>query len=244
MKHIFVVTDNKYIYQEFHRIADEKKNIKVRYFCSPGSKFIFEDEIKLKTITPILIKEHEHYFIENFDLGFSCHSKQIFPHQLVSKILCINIHPGLNPYNRGWYPQVFSIINNLPVGVTIHIMDEEIDHGDIIFQEEVSVDASDTSLSVYNNVQSKEIELLEKNFDAIIDHKFQQNKPITEGNYNSIGDYKKMCEINLNQQVSMKQAIDFLRAMTHPPHKNCFFIDENGKKIYVSIDLMKDREDA
>jgi methionyl-tRNA formyltransferase len=244
VKNIFIVTDNKHIYQEFTRIADGKKNIKVHYFCSPKSKTIFENEINSNLIKPIILKENEQYFINNFDVGFSCHSKQIFPIHLVNNVLCINIHPGLNPYNRGWYPQVFSIINELPAGATIHIMDEEIDHGDIIIQEEIIITSSDTSLSVYNKVQSKEIELLEKTFDSIIDGTFQKNKPISEGNYNSIGDYKKMCKIDLNQQVTMKQAIDFLRAMTHPPYKNCYFVDKNGEKVYVSIDLNKRTNDA
>jgi methionyl-tRNA formyltransferase len=242
MKNIFIVTDNKHIYKEFNRIVNGKKNIKARYFCSPSSKTIFEHEINSNVISPIILKNNEQYFINNFDLGFSCHSKQIFPSQLVNKVLCINIHPGLNPYNRGWFPQVFSILNGLPVGATIHIMDEEIDHGDIIIQEKIAIESYDTSLSVYDKIQSKEIELLEKTFDAITAGIFQKYKPISEGNYNSIDDYKKMCEIDLHQQVTMEKAINFLRAMTHPPYKNCFFVDKNGDKIYVSIDLKKEEK--
>lgn len=218
MKNIFIVTDNKHIYQEFIRIVDGKKNIKVHYFCSPSSKIIFENEIKSNLITPIRFKENEQYFINNFDVGFSCHSKQIFPIHLVNNVLCINIHPGLNPYNRGWYPQVFSIINKLPAGATIHIMDKEIDHGEIIIQEEVAIDVVDTSLSLYNRVISKEIELLEKTFDKIIDYTFQSNQPISAGNYNSIANYKTMCEIDLNQTITMREAIDFLRAQHSHKH--------------------------
>lgn len=67
--------------------------------------------------------------IASADIVFSLHCKQIFPQSLVEAVTCINVHPGYNPYNRGWYPQVFSIMNGLPAGVTIHKMDDKVDHG-------------------------------------------------------------------------------------------------------------------
>jgi len=236
MKRMFVVTDNKFIYEEFKKIASSR-DIKVDYFCSPKSNKTFQYEIKNSLITPIVLKEDDSTLINNYELGISCHSKQLFPALLVNSLLCINIHPGLNPFNRGWFPQVFSIINGLPIGATIHIMDEEIDHGDIIVQEEVEINLEDTSSDVYNKVIKKEIELLKQYIDKILDNSFQKSSPSSEGNYNSIQDYKNLCQIDLNKKTTMKEAIDFLRAMTHPPYKNSYFIDEDGDKIYISIEL-------
>ena len=242
MKKIFVVTDNKFIFSEFKKIIDVKENIQVDYFCSPKSEHIFSKEIATKTIKPMLLKNNDNFFINNFDLGISCHSKQLFPSDLVNSILCVNIHPGLNPYNRGWYPQVFSIINGLPAGATIHVMDEEIDHGDIIIQKGIEINSYENSLQVYDKVQAKEIELLSNVLTDVLDGTFERIKPKSEGNYNSIQDYKNMCEIDLNKKVTMKEAIDYLRAMTHPPYKNSYFIDENGNKVFVSIELEKKEE--
>lgn len=239
MRKIFVVTDNKFIFTEFKKIIDVKDEVSVEYFCSPKSEHLFEDEIANKTIKPMFLKNNDSFFIDNFDLGISCHSKQLFPAKLVNKVLCVNIHPGLNPFNRGWYPQVFSIINGLPLGATIHVMDEEIDHGDIIIQEEVNIKSYENSLEVYNKVQAKEIELLNNVLDSIIDKNFNYSKPNSEGNYNSIQDYKNMCKIDLDKKVTMKEAINFLRAMSHPPYKNSYFIDNDGNKIFVSIELEK-----
>ncbi len=237
MKKIFVVTDNKFIFKEFKRIT-AMKNLQIEYFCSPKSSITFQKEIDDNSIKPLILNENIDFFIHNtFDLGFSCHSKQLFPAAIVNNILCINIHPGLNPYNRGWYPQVFSIINGLPAGATIHVMDEKIDHGDIIIQKEIKINSYDNSWDVYNRIQLKEMELLEKVFDHLLDNKFLRISPASEGNYNSIHDYKNICSIDLTQKVTMKEAIDFLRAMTHPPYKNAHFYDENGNKIYISIEL-------
>lgn len=240
MKRIFVVTDNKNIYKEFKRIT-KYKNIIVDYFCSKKSSSLFGYEIENEEIKIVSLKEEYRKLIEEkYYLGFSCHSKQVFPSELVNNILCINIHPGLNPYNRGWFPQVFSIINKLPVGVTIHVMDEEIDHGDIIIQEEVEVESNDTSLDVYNKIQLKEMELFEINIDHILSLEFNRIKPLSEGNYNSIQDYRNLCQIDLDKKVSMGEAIDYLRALTHLPYKNAYFIDKNGKKVYITINLYKD----
>lgn len=90
-------------------------------------------------------EETKNKIISDYDLVFSLHCKQIFPKRLVENVCCINFHPGLNPYNRGWYPQAFSIINGLPDGSTIHLMDSEVDHGAIIAQKKVDIKVSDTS---------------------------------------------------------------------------------------------------
>ena len=56
----------------------------------------------------------------------------------------INTHPSLLPLNIGWQPNFFSIYNNTRTGVTIHYMDEEIDTGDIIIQQELFFNDQDT----------------------------------------------------------------------------------------------------
>jgi len=235
MKNIFIFTDNFLMYKKIKEIINNKVGVSASFFCSPKSEYLFKTLIKNKEIVPKLIKENESFFIKNFSLGLSCHSKQIFPRKLVNSILCVNIHPGLNPHNRGWYPQVFSIINGLPAGATLHIMDEEIDHGDIIDQEEVEVLEKDNSLTLYNRVQNKEIHLLEKNIDSILAGSFTSLKPELDGNYNSIKDFKKLTRIDLDRKTTMREVINYLRALTHPPYSNAFFYDVNGKKIEVSI---------
>jgi len=239
MKRIFIVTDNRYIYKEFVDILKNKK-IQIDFFCSPKSINLFDKEILEDKITIINLKDEKSDDIlisSDYYLGFSCHSKQLFSSKLVKNITCINIHPGLNPYNRGWFPQVFSILNGLPTGVTFHFMDEEIDHGDIILQEEVKIEEYDTSLSLYNRIQKKEVELFKSNIDNILLKSFYNITTPVEGNYNSIRDYKDKCKIDLDKTVTMREAIDYLRSMTHPPYVNSYFFDNKGDKIYVSISL-------
>ncbi len=237
---IFVLTDNLVWFERAQDIF-LKNGYKVDFYCSPKGSHLFKEEIEQKKIKVIDLKNKNDIslLVESYRLGFSCHCKQIFPLELVGSIRCINIHPGFNPYNRGWFPQVFSIINKKPIGVTIHLMDAEIDHGDILFQEEVSIEPWETSKDVYEKILEKEFEVFSKNIKNIVEGKYGLIKPSSAGNYNSIKDYKKLTEINLDEKVTMGEAIDYLRAMTHQPYSNAFFKTENGEKIFVSVSLSK-----
>ena len=48
-----------------------------------------------------------------------------------------------------------------------------------------------------------------------------------------------MCEINLNEKVTMKEAIDRLRALSHGDYKNAYFIS-NGEKVFLKLDIEKE----
>ena len=129
---ILVISDNTFIKEKIIEVF-KVKNVKCDLFESKDLNFknsLFID-----------------YLISEYKLIISAHCKKIFPKKLVESTRCINIHPGYNPYNRGWFPQVFSILNKLPLGATIHEMDEGLDSGDIISQEKVSINSSDDSLS-------------------------------------------------------------------------------------------------
>lgn len=236
---IFILTDNKFWYRKAKAIFAETEH-NVSYFCSPKGVSLFKKEIEDGGIGSIDVKKDTQYLIENFVLGFSCHCKQIFPKSLVESVRCINIHPGLNPHNRGWFPQVFSILNNKPIGATIHAMDSEVDHGDILYQKEVKVFDWDTSKSIYDRVLEAEFTLFEENIKDLISGVCKHSKMSNEGNYNSINDYKALLEIDMEKTVTMREAIDYLRAMTHPPYKNAYFLTEKGEKVFVAIDIEKE----
>ncbi|MEB0121220.1 MULTISPECIES: dTDP-4-amino-4,6-dideoxyglucose formyltransferase [unclassified Pseudomonas] len=178
--------------------------------------------------------------IKDYDLAFSLHCKQIFPKRLVENICCINFHPGLNPYNRGWFPQAFSIVNGLPTGSTIHLMDAEVDHGEIIDQKIVDIHISDTSLEVYRKIIQAEKDLIQKNIFSIIQGVFETTTPTEDINYNGIKDYRAMCELSLKSIGSLGEHINLLRATSHGDFKNAYFTDIDGKKYFIKVVIEED----
>lgn len=53
---------------------------------------------------------------------------------------CVNVHPSLLPANRGPVPLFWTLREgSASTGVTIHLMNEQMDRGDILLQERISV---------------------------------------------------------------------------------------------------------
>lgn len=233
---IAVVTDNLYLLGCFRRIASKNGGFisSVDYYCSLQSSNMFENEVDVESVS---LREDWKRMANNYDLLFSLHCKQIFPRELVEQVTCVNIHPGLNPYNRGWFPQVFAINNGMPHGATIHLMDEEIDHGAIIAQSKVDIFEHDTSKSVYERVVNEEIKLLDQNFNKIIKKQYQAEMMSSVGNYNGIKDFNEICHIDMNKQGTFRDFYNLLRSLTHDPYNNAYFYDCNGNKVFMSLNI-------
>ncbi|OIJ18516.1 hypothetical protein BKP45_13195 [Anaerobacillus alkalidiazotrophicus] len=237
-----IVTDNEFLYKNFLRII-RKVNLEFESFDFRYSNNNSALKIKYERsddFKPVNVKEELECIINTYELVISLHCKQLFPKKLVENIRCINIHPGYNPYNRGWFPQVFSILNDLPAGVTIHEMDEHLDHGQIIVQKKIDISSWDTSESVYKRILEVELELIEKHLSNILEKKYKAFTPKFEGNVNYKSDFNDLCHLDLNKSTTLKEAINLLRALSHGIYKNAYFIDEEGNKIWVKVELEKD----
>ena len=222
-----VITDNAFALDLATELNNIYGNIEVRQ--SPDGP--------LPNIPHLNIKQNVQSIIESYDLVISIHCKQFFPSELVKNIRCINVHPGYNPYNRGWYPQVFSIINGMTAGVTIHEMDEQLDHGNIIVQKEYKIESWDTSGSAYTKIMDLERELVLENFTSIVNNDYEILIPESDGNINYKSDFDKLNHINLKEEGTFGDFLDRLRATTHGDFRNAYFIDDSGKKIFVRINL-------
>lgn len=84
----------------------------------------------------------------------------------------INLHISLLPWNRGADPNFWSWFDNTPKGVTIHLIDEGLDTGSILFQKTVNLHDSETLASSYEILQSEIIALFESKLDEILQFKF------------------------------------------------------------------------
>lgn len=238
---ILVVTDNEYLYKGFKEIIKDSKFSchSFSFAYSHKNMFLRDKYGNDNNFYSINIKQQVEELIVNYELIISLHCKQIFPSDLVKNKRCVNIHPGYNPYNRGWFPQVFSIINKMPVGVTIHEMDEQLDHGPIIVQEQVDINSWETSKDVYNKILQKELELINKYLDNIIENKYTIGDKAQEGNINYLKDFNKLCKLDLNEKLTMGEAIDKLRALTFEGYKNAYFLDDKNNKIWITLKLEK-----
>lgn len=87
--------------------------------------------------------------------------KPIVPKEVLNTNCCINIHYSLLPQYRGLHSTVWAILNDEPeFGGTIHLMNEYIDDGDILYQFRVTNDRIGTSrqyMETFNKIVEENI---------------------------------------------------------------------------------------
>jgi phosphoribosylglycinamide formyltransferase-1 len=82
-----------------------------------------------------------------------------FVHAFPDRI--VNTHPSLLPAFRGAHPVADALAYGVKVtGCTVHLVDEEVDHGPVLFQEAVSVQPDDDERSLHERIKAVEHRLL------------------------------------------------------------------------------------
>jgi methionyl-tRNA formyltransferase len=150
----------------------------------------------------------------------------------------INLHPALLPYNRGAYPNAWSILDGTPAGATTHAVDEGIDTGDILARREVPAEPIDTAKTLYRKLEKACVELFADSWPAIRDGAaVRQPQPSAAGTFHRVRDIEELAEIDPEQSYPAGRLLDLIRAQTFPPYRGAF-IRRNGRKIYLRMELL------
>lgn len=241
---VFVLSDNPRIFLPIKNIIESikyKKFItKILYGFSPTNTNpaqMTKLGMKMVDINKDINK------LVDFDVILSVHCQQIFPMKLIKHSLCVNLHPGFNPYNRGWAPHTFALLTNTPVGATLHLIDDKIDHGPIIDQERIKVYSWDTAKDIYKKILATEIKIFRRNFLKILTNSYStiQKTNLSEGSFHTKKQFEFLKKIDLSKQVTMKEALNHLRAFTFDSkYSSSYFVDEQGNRVSVKIQLKRD----
>lgn len=122
---------------------------------------------------PIKIREEENVAkLEELDIDFMVVVAfgQILPKSIldIPKYGCINVHSSLLPTYRGAAPIQWTIINGeSKTGITTMFMDEGIDTGDILLQEETPIYDDETGGSLHDRLADMGAKLLIKTLDGL-----------------------------------------------------------------------------
>lgn len=97
----------------------------------------------------------------------------------------VNMHISYPPYNRGASSNLWSFIDDTPKGVTIHMMSEGLDEGDILYQKELQFDVSKETFESTHKILNDEICILFKEHweelsdGSYINHRKKQSEHYT-----------------------------------------------------------------
>ena len=166
----------------------------------------------------------------------------LFGHKLPFKALSkvkgqiINLHPSLLPIGRGADPIPWSIIEQKKQGISIHLIDNELDTGDLLFQKEIPTDISMNSGKIYQIATDELFYEFNQIFSDWINKKVSFFKQIG-------GETKTHKSIELNERRIIRENEtgtfgDFLRimqAMTFSDGRGPILRDNSSKLWDVNI---------
>ncbi len=148
----------------------------------------------------------------------------------------INLHPGYLPFNRGQYPNVWSIVDRTPAGVTLHHIDEGVDTGDIIAQQRVDVNPSDTGETLYRKLERTGVELFKETWPLIRSGAAPRRPQTGDGTSHRTADVGGIDRIELDRTYTARALIDILRARTFPPYDGAYF-EVDGRRYQLRVDV-------
>lgn len=151
-----------------------------------------------------------------------------------------NLHASLLPQYRGAAPINHAIINGEEeTGLTTFLLDKEIDTGEIIMQEKVSIDKDETAGTLHdklmllgNKVVVETLKIIEKgkvhsqSQDAIIQRDKLQLKPAPKI-------FKDDCKIDWTKDA--KSVYNFIRGLSPYPAAHTQFVSEDGETLDFKI---------
>ena len=174
--------------------------ILVNPVINPMMKILFLGYSPLKTIfiNELIKAKCEIWHTENnilstagYDLIVSYGYKHIIKDDVIKGSIApiINLHMSYLPWNRGAHPNFWSFYDNTPIGVTIHLIDANIDEGPILYQKNVVFTKDEVTFSKTYQRLLIELEILFKeNIHEIITKEFIQKPQIGKGSFHRKSD--------------------------------------------------------
>lgn len=139
-----------------------------------------------------LIREHDPDWLISYNY------RHIIDGETVSALhnRIINLHYSLLPWNRGAYSNLWSFLEDTPKGVTIHLIDEGIDTGDILVNKEIRFNEEDETLeSSYLTLQEELRALLVSNWHGIRDFRIKPVRQPGGGSVHYVKEFEKIKHI-------------------------------------------------
>ena len=186
----------------------------------------------IEVFQPIKIRKEFDRILElNPDIIITCAYGQIIPSELLftPKYKAINVHASLLPKLRGGAPIHHAIIDGYDkTGITIMYMDERMDEGNIIAQEEISIEDIDNVGTLHDKLSILGKDLLIKTLPSIFEG---TNKSIPQNNEEATYGYNiKREEELIDFNKSSREVFNQIRGLYPFP---CGYAILNGNIIKV-----------
>jgi methionyl-tRNA formyltransferase len=148
----------------------------------------------------------------------------------IPRLGALNLHGSYLPKYRGRVPVNWAVINGeTETGATLHYMVAKPDAGDIVDQEKVAIEFTDTAFDVFNKVTDAAVRVLSRCYQPLIEGRAQRiPMDLAQGSY--FGG-RRPADGVIDWQRSAMDIYNLIRGVTHPYPGA--FTALNGKKIVI-----------
>jgi methionyl-tRNA formyltransferase len=138
----------------------------------------------------------------------------------------INTHPSFLPHNRGKHYNFWSIVEQAPFGVSLHMIDEGVDTGDIVSQLPIPYTWEDTGGSLYRKAIDAILQLFRDTYPKIRTLNFAQHpQDLSAGSAHFASELDTASEIILDTTYRARDLLNLIRARTFQGYPACTFSD-------------------
>lgn len=174
-----------------------------------------------------------------------------FPYVVPPEVLaipssgCLNLHPALLPYNRGWHTPSWAILDQTPAGATLHHMTEALDAGDIVGQRPVEVRPDDTADSLYQRLLATELALFEEHWPTLAAGSTPRTpQPSGVGTAHAKADLAAHQVLDLESIRPVGDVLRTLRALTTNRLDEAAYFEVDGARFHVQVTITKAPEEG
>ena len=168
-----------------------------------------------------------------------------WPHIIKPPLFCVsrmgflNTHPSLLPHNRGKHYFFWNLVEDVPFGVTLHWIDENIDQGDIAFQKELDTSWEDTGFSLRERAIKAIGILFEENFDLIFSGNIPKRKQdLEKGSFRWRREIEDASKIDLGRLYSGEELLNLIRGLSGFSSRAAWF-EAGNTKYEVTLSIKK-----
>lgn len=163
--------------------------------------------------------------IEECDIFISILYDQLIPEDYIKTRPCYNFHPGVLPWYRGAGAFSWAIIKEeFETGITLHKIDKDIDHGDVILINRFPIKKEDTAETLFRKAENEIFNTFKTSLDILL-------------NLKVIGIKQEKGKIYYRKDLEdIKDLTKFVRAFTFYGKENCYFINKKGEKIELNYE--------
>ena len=171
------------------------------------------------------------------DYIMSAYGVRVLPKEVLelAKVLAFNMHVSYLPDYKGRWIPTWAILNGeTEHGITFHVMSEEIDMGDILYQKKIAIAVDETAYSLYYKILCEFVKEFDDFFGKLVAGKVSATPMPAGGRYFGRG---IPFDGIIDPAWDLEFVKRFIRGLFFPPHSGAK-IKLNNK--YFECDTMED----